>query len=280
MPGEIRASCGGTSARRWSPCARPASSAPCISSSRPGCFQPRGHGPCAALRRADGGPRSRWSFATRAGSSADKRQDPRLRARHRAWCTLSWTAPGLRKLVPCVWEVTNPELAMVRLHGRNRATWNIKGRRVERFDYWYSDESWRDRAGHPTRRRAGQAQCTCCSTPTTRTRDRWRAHAAATAGAAGRLASAAVGTRAARLVAIQSLRSFDEVMRFHTLVLAAALFTAAAGTQMKLPAASRPLLPSPHGTRASGHRRASGSSRTPGPNAEKEARSSWPPVAG
>ena len=49
---------------------------------------------------------------------------------------------GFASSVPCVWEVTNPQLAIVRLHGRNRDTWNRKGLTAasERFDYWYSAE--------------------------------------------------------------------------------------------------------------------------------------------
>lgn len=40
-----------------------------------------------------------------------------------------------------VWEVTHPELAIVRLHGRNAETWNKKGLSAssERFDYEYTD---------------------------------------------------------------------------------------------------------------------------------------------
>lgn len=42
--------------------------------------------------------------------------------------------------IPAVWEVTNPKLALVRLHGRNEATWNIKGATAasDRFNYDYS----------------------------------------------------------------------------------------------------------------------------------------------
>jgi uncharacterized protein YecE (DUF72 family) len=38
--------------------------------------------------------------------------------------------------------VTQPELAIVRLHGRNAETWNAKGLAASsnRFDYEYSDE--------------------------------------------------------------------------------------------------------------------------------------------
>jgi uncharacterized protein YecE (DUF72 family) len=44
--------------------------------------------------------------------------------------------------IPSVWEVTNPALAIVRLHGRNHETWNKKGltSSVQRFDYDYYDE--------------------------------------------------------------------------------------------------------------------------------------------
>jgi uncharacterized protein YecE (DUF72 family) len=49
---------------------------------------------------------------------------------------------GFANCVPCVWEVTNPRLAVVRLHGRNKDTWNKKGLAASsaRFDYWYAEE--------------------------------------------------------------------------------------------------------------------------------------------
>ncbi len=48
---------------------------------------------------------------------------------------------GFRSSVPQVWEVTNPNLAVLRLHGRNAATWEAKGlpSSSERFNYLYSD---------------------------------------------------------------------------------------------------------------------------------------------
>ena len=51
---------------------------------------------------------------------------------HRAWQTRSLPA----------WEVTNPALSIVRLHGRNHATWNRKGltSSARRFNYDYSDD--------------------------------------------------------------------------------------------------------------------------------------------
>jgi uncharacterized protein YecE (DUF72 family) len=49
---------------------------------------------------------------------------------------------GFANCVPCVWDVTNPKLAIVRLHGRNKETWNKKGLAASsaRFDYWYGAE--------------------------------------------------------------------------------------------------------------------------------------------
>jgi uncharacterized protein YecE (DUF72 family) len=50
--------------------------------------------------------------------------------------------------IPAVWEVTNPSLAVVRLHGRNHGTWNRKGLKSssQRFDYDYSEDELRDLA--------------------------------------------------------------------------------------------------------------------------------------
>jgi uncharacterized protein YecE (DUF72 family) len=46
---------------------------------------------------------------------------------------------GFANCVPCVWEATSPKLALLRLHGRNNATWNSRGpASSSRFDYWYS----------------------------------------------------------------------------------------------------------------------------------------------
>jgi uncharacterized protein YecE (DUF72 family) len=48
---------------------------------------------------------------------------------------------GFANCVPCVWEVTSPKFALVRLHGRNRETWNIKSdASSSRFNYWYSPD--------------------------------------------------------------------------------------------------------------------------------------------
>lgn len=46
------------------------------------------------------------------------------------------------KAIPQVWAATNERLAIVRLHGRNEATWDIKGATVasDRFNYDYPPE--------------------------------------------------------------------------------------------------------------------------------------------
>ena len=79
--------------------------------------------------------------------------------RHQSWFagdhadrTLAWerglglvhtvvdSPQGFANCVPCIWEVTNPRLALLRLHGRNREAWNRKGLAASsgRFNYWYS----------------------------------------------------------------------------------------------------------------------------------------------
>lgn len=48
---------------------------------------------------------------------------------------------GFANCVPLVWEATHPGLALLRLHGRNHDTWNIKSSASSsRFNYWYSQE--------------------------------------------------------------------------------------------------------------------------------------------
>jgi len=48
---------------------------------------------------------------------------------------------GFANSVPALWEVTHPQYALLRLHGRNAETWNIRGARdsSERFNYDYSE---------------------------------------------------------------------------------------------------------------------------------------------
>lgn len=55
---------------------------------------------------------------------------------------------GLKTSVPAVWEVTNPDVAMIRLHGRNHGTWEKKGLKAasDRFDYWYDKKELKELA--------------------------------------------------------------------------------------------------------------------------------------
>jgi uncharacterized protein YecE (DUF72 family) len=55
---------------------------------------------------------------------------------------------NVKNSIPSVWDVTNPRLSIVRLHGRNHHTWNKKGLRSssQRFDYDYKNEELRDLA--------------------------------------------------------------------------------------------------------------------------------------
>jgi uncharacterized protein YecE (DUF72 family) len=48
---------------------------------------------------------------------------------------------GFVNSVPALWEVTHPAYALLRLHGRNAETWNLKGARdsSERFNYDYAE---------------------------------------------------------------------------------------------------------------------------------------------
>jgi uncharacterized protein YecE (DUF72 family) len=48
---------------------------------------------------------------------------------------------GFPNSVPDIWEATHPQLALLRLHGRNHETWNVKSNASSsRFNYWYSRE--------------------------------------------------------------------------------------------------------------------------------------------
>ncbi|HEY7801829.1 MAG TPA: DUF72 domain-containing protein [Dehalococcoidia bacterium] len=55
---------------------------------------------------------------------------------------------GFRSSVPAIWEVTDPALAVVRLHGRNAETWEKKGLRMasERFRYEYDTKELKELA--------------------------------------------------------------------------------------------------------------------------------------
>lgn len=53
---------------------------------------------------------------------------------------------GFANSVPALWEATQPRYALLRLHGRNRATWNVRGQTSasDRFNYDYPDAELAD----------------------------------------------------------------------------------------------------------------------------------------
>jgi uncharacterized protein YecE (DUF72 family) len=57
---------------------------------------------------------------------------------------------GFGSSVPAVWEVTSPDRAIVRMHGRNTQTWQKKGLTAssDRFNYDYSDAELEEIAGN------------------------------------------------------------------------------------------------------------------------------------
>ncbi len=60
---------------------------------------------------------------------------------------------GFSNSVPQVWETTHPTFALLRLHGRNTQTWNIKGATAasDRFNYDYSESELGELAEKITR---------------------------------------------------------------------------------------------------------------------------------
>ena len=65
---------------------------------------------------------------------------------------------GFSSSIPAVWEVTCPDVVAVRLHGRNRATWEKKGlTAAERFNYLYTADELKEFVD-PVRKLAAHAQ--------------------------------------------------------------------------------------------------------------------------
>jgi uncharacterized protein YecE (DUF72 family) len=60
---------------------------------------------------------------------------------------------GFSNSVPAVWEVTHPSFALLRLHGRNTATWNVQGASAasDRFNYDYAETELADIAASVVR---------------------------------------------------------------------------------------------------------------------------------
>ena len=60
---------------------------------------------------------------------------------------------GFTNSVPAVWAVAHPGVALLRLHGRNTGTWNVKGATAasDRFNYDYPEEELGELAGQVRR---------------------------------------------------------------------------------------------------------------------------------
>ena len=60
---------------------------------------------------------------------------------------------GFSNSVPALWEATHPRYALLRLHGRNSATWNVRGQTSasDRFNYDYPDDELADLADRTAR---------------------------------------------------------------------------------------------------------------------------------
>ena len=76
-----------------------------------------------------------WTEKTRDSTLAFERE-------HRVVNVVVDGPQGFGSSVPAVWEVTSPELAIIRMHGRNAETWEKKGLKAssDRFNYDYSEE--------------------------------------------------------------------------------------------------------------------------------------------
>ena len=80
-----------------------------------------------------------------------------LAARDAAWVCVDAPRIDVPSAMPPIVEVTCPELAYLRLHGRNAATWQGSRTVAERFDWQYSDEELGEWLG-PVLDMAGRAQ--------------------------------------------------------------------------------------------------------------------------
>jgi uncharacterized protein YecE (DUF72 family) len=70
-----------------------------------------------------------------------------LGAHGASWVVVDAPRIDAKNVMPPIVEVTSPDLAYLRLHGRNAATWNTGRTVAERFDHVYSDgemEEWID----------------------------------------------------------------------------------------------------------------------------------------
>ena len=80
-----------------------------------------------------------------------------LGERDAVWVVVDAPRIEAKNVMPPIVEVTSPALAYLRLHGRNRETWNTGRTVAERFDYVYTDEEMEEWI-HPVLDMAERAQ--------------------------------------------------------------------------------------------------------------------------
>jgi uncharacterized protein YecE (DUF72 family) len=106
-----------------------------------------------------GGDRLLVEFRHRSWLDEENRAATLSFLEERGLCYVTVDAPKTeaRNLVPTVVAATGP-IAYVRFHGRNAATWNVRGGSAsDRFDYLYGEDELREWV-EPLRELAGQAQ--------------------------------------------------------------------------------------------------------------------------
>lgn len=120
-------------------------------------------------------------FATPAATEATLAFERELGVAH----TVVDAPQGYANTVPAVWACTHPELALLRLHGRNAATWNASGAASSgRFQYEYTEQELAELAERFARLAAQSAQAHAVFN--TNFEDQGMRNAAAFAAALGR----------------------------------------------------------------------------------------------
>ena len=100
-----------------------------------------------ALREVTEGRPIAVEFRNNSGWTENNRDSTLAFERERGLVNVVIDGPqGFGSSVPAVWEATSPELAIVRMHGRNTATWEKKGLAAssDRFNYDYPDEELKE----------------------------------------------------------------------------------------------------------------------------------------
>src|SRR5690606_3646102 len=101
----------------------------------------RGHalGSACARRMQEHLMAAEFRHRRRCDATARRAAAPDLARHPRVVHTIVDAPQGFDNTVPAIWEATHPELAVLRLHGRNAAAWNrMSGASSGRFQYEYT----------------------------------------------------------------------------------------------------------------------------------------------